>query len=200
MTNIDSFYTLDSKEFATRYISYLGEILRGIDPISITKFIEILKEARIRGSAIYFIGNGGSAATASHFANDLSVGVVPQGAPFRASSLTDNMPVITAIANDYGYEDIFMRQLQTLGKPGDVLVGISASGNSLNVIKAMEYALSVDIKTVAITAFNGGKMIEIADASIHVPTPLKEYGPAEDAHMILDHLVAAYLIRYFKNA
>jgi D-sedoheptulose 7-phosphate isomerase len=110
--------------------------------------------------------------------------------------LTDNQAIITAVGNDFGYEEIFVRQLRVLGRAGDVVVGISASGNSQNLISAFEYATSVGIKTVAITAFDGGKMKRMADEGIHVPTAAKEYGPAEDAHMILDHLIGAYLMRF----
>ena len=89
-----------------------------------------------------------------------------------------------------------MRQLKVLARRGDVLVGISASGNSLNILKAFEYAKIAGIKTVALTAFDGGKMKILADEGIHVPTGVKEYGPAEDSHMVLDHLVGAYLMRF----
>jgi D-sedoheptulose 7-phosphate isomerase len=90
--------------------------------------------------------------------------------------------------------------LRVLGRRGDVLVGISASGNSLNLLKAFEHANAAGIETVAITAFDGGKMKGMAGQGIHVPTGPKEYGPAEDAHMVLDHLIGAYLVRYVKNA
>ena len=113
-------------------------------------------------------------------------------------SLTDNVPVLTALGNDYGYDEIFIRQLKVYGKKKDILVGISASGNSQNLINAFEYASTSDIKTVALTAFCGGKMREIADYNIHIPTDKKEYGPAEDLHMILDHLVSNYLTRLVK--
>ena len=105
---------------------------------------------------------------------------------------------MTAIGNDFGYEDIFSRQLRVLGKSGDVVVAISASGNSPNLLKAFDAAKAMGIKTVALTAFDGGKMKSIADEGVHVATGMKEYGPAEDAHMILDHLVAAYLSRVIK--
>ena len=178
----------------------MQSVLRKIDPAEIGRFIAMLLDVRERGAAVFFIGNGGSAATASHFANDLSIGTNEYDKPFRAMSLTDNVPVITAIGNDFGYEDIFVRQLRVLGKPGDVVVGISASGNSPNLLKTFAYARTAGIKTVAITAFDGGKMKAIADEGIHVPTGLKEYGPAEDAHMVLDHLVGAYLMRFIKRA
>lgn len=200
MNNIDRFFTTDPIAFAGAYINYLQSILQRVDPAEIGRFIETLLGARSHGATIFFIGNGGSAATASHFANDLAFGTNDYDQPFRVISLTDNVPVLTALGNDFGYEEIFVRQLRVLGKKGDVLVGISASGNSPNLIKAFDHALSAGIKTVAITAFDGGKMKTMADEGIHVPTESKEYGPAEDVHMVLDHLVAAYLMRYVKHA
>jgi D-sedoheptulose 7-phosphate isomerase len=193
--NIDNFYTSNAAEFASSYIEYLSNVLKAINPSEISGFIDLLLDSRKSGNAIFFIGNGGSAATAAHFANDLAIGTNSYQKPFRAISLSDNQAIITAIANDFGYEDIFTRQLQVLGHSGDVVVGISASGNSPNLIKAFNYAKEAQMKTFAITAFDGGKMKLIADGGIHVPTGLKEYGPAEDAHMVMDHLVGAYLMR-----
>jgi D-sedoheptulose 7-phosphate isomerase len=199
MNNLDRIFTGDAAEFARRYVQYLNDVLAAIDPEAIARFVETLLEARVRGSTVFFIGNGGSAATASHFANDLAIGTNSYEKPFRAVSLTDNQAIITAIGNDFGYEEVFVRQLRVMGKPGDVLVAISASGNSPNLIRAMEYAAVAAIKTVAITAFDGGHMKQIAIDGIHVPTAPKEYGPAEDAHMVLDHLVGAYLMRVVRN-
>ncbi len=199
MNNLDRIFTEDAAEFARRYLQYLNEVLKAIDPEAIARVTKTLLEARARSATVYFIGNGGSAATASHFANDLSIGTNSYEKPFRVVSLTDNQAIITAIGNDFGYEEVFVRQLQVLGKPGDVLVAISASGNSPNLIRAMEYAAGMEIKTVAITAFDGGRMKQIADDGVHVPTAPKEYGPAEDAHMVLDHLVGSYLIRIVRN-
>jgi len=197
--NVDRFYTPDPVAFSEAYINYLKSVLMNIDTKEIGAFINTLLDARSRGAMIYFIGNGGSAATASHFANDLAIGTNDYEQPFRVISLTDNVPVITALGNDFGYDEIFVRQLRVCGKKGDVLVGISASGNSANLINAFNYANSAGIKTVALTAFDGGEMKSIANEGIHVPTEAKEYGPAEDAHMILDHLVSSYLMRFIKN-
>jgi D-sedoheptulose 7-phosphate isomerase len=199
MNNIDRIFNKDPVAFAGAYLEYLSTVLRTIDVREIGQFIGTLLDARERGARIYFIGNGGSAATASHFANDIAIGTNAYDKPFRAISLTDNQAIITAIGNDFGYEDIFVRQLQVLAAKGDVVVGISASGNSPNLIKAFEFAKAAGIKTVALTAFDGGKMKQIADEGVHVPTAPKEYGPAEDAHMVLDHLVGAYLMRIIKN-
>lgn len=198
MNNIDGFFTSDPVAFAKAYIKYLQSVLQRVDTAEIGRFIETLLDARERGATVFFIGNGGSAATASHFANDLSIGTNDYEQPFRVISLTDNVPIITAIGNDFGYEEIFVRQLRIHGEKGDVLVGISASGNSPNVIRAFDFARSAGIKTVAITAFDGGRMKTMADEGIHVPTEPKEYGPAEDTHMVLDHLVGAYLMRYVR--
>ncbi len=196
MNNLDGIFTKDPVAFAGAYLDYLASVLKAIDTREIGRFVEILLDARERGATIYFIGNGGSAATASHFANDIGLGTNSYDKPFRAVSLTDNQAIITALGNDFGYEEIFVRQLRVLGRADDVVVAISASGNSPNLIRTFDYAKSVGIKTVAITAFDGGKMKQMADESIHVPTAPKEYGPAEDAHMVLDHLVSAYLMRF----
>ena len=199
MNNLDQIFTKDAVIFASAYFEYLGKILKKIDPQSIDSFIQTLLKARQRGASIFMIGNGGSASTASHYANDLAIGTHSYEKPFRVVSLTDNQAVISAIGNDFGFEEIFARQLQILGKKGDIVVAISASGNSPNLIRAFEYAKQAGIRTVAITAFDGGKMKTMADEGIHVPTQDKEYGPAEDAHMVLDHLIAAYLLRLVKN-
>ena len=195
MNNLDRIFTKDPVAFAAAYFEYLSSVLKEIDTGEIGQFVKTLLDARERGATVFFIGNGGSAATATHFANDLSIGTNSYDKPFRVISLTDNQAIITAVGNDFGYEEIFVRQLRVLGRPGDVVVGISASGNSPNLVKAFDYAKSAGIRTVAITAFDGGKIKSMADQGIHVPTALKEYGPAEDAHMVLDHLIGAYLMR-----
>ena len=199
MNNLDRIFTKDPVAFAEAYLDYLTSVLKTIDAREIGQFIETLLDARERGATIFFIGNGGSTATASHFANDIAIGTNSYEKPFRAVSLTDSNAIITAVGNDFGYEEIFVRQLRVLGRAGDVVVAISASGNSPNLIRAFDYAKSIGIKTVAITAFDGGKIKQMADEGVHVPTAPKEYGPAEDAHMVLDHLVGAYLMRVIKH-
>jgi D-sedoheptulose 7-phosphate isomerase len=198
MNNLEKIFTLDIEQYSKSYFNYLKEIFDHIDLSKIKDFIEIILDARERDATIFFMGNGGSAATASHFANDLAFGTNEYKKPFRVMSITDNVAVLTAIGNDYGYKDIFVRQLKIYGKEGDVLVGISASGNSPNLLLAFKYASVAKIKTVALTAFDGGKMKVAADLGVHVPTEMKEYGPAEDVHMILDHLVGNYLMQLVK--
>lgn len=186
--------------FARSYLDYVGELLGKLDADSIGHFIDALVDARQRDAQIIFIGNGGSAATASHFANDIAIGPRAWDKPFRAVSLTDNVAVITAIANDHGYEQIFVLQLKTVMRPGDVVVAISASGNSPNVVKALEYANEHGATTIGLTGFDGGLLKKVAKISVHVPTAKGEYGPVEDAHMVLDHLVGAFLLNLVRNA
>lgn len=200
MNNIDTMYNKDPEVFAKSYLFYLQSLLGKVDAAEVAQFIRVLLDARERGATVFFIGNGGSASTASHFANDIAIGTNDYEKPFRVVSLTDNAAIITAIGNDYGFEEVFVRQLQVLGKKGDVVVAISASGNSKNLIKAFEFAMSAGMQTVALTAFDGGRLKQMADTGVHIPTGPKEYGPAEDVHMILDHLVGAYLMRLVKNA
>ena len=200
MNRIDGFFTENIEQFSKSYFSYLKEIFDKVDLSEIKIFVELLLSARESGATIFFIGNGGSASTASHFANDLAFGTHEYEKPFKAISFTDNVSVLTALGNDYGYGEIFVRQLKVYAKKGDVVVGISASGNSQNLISAFNYAKSSGIKTMALTAFDGGRMKVIADNCIHIPTEDKEYGPAEDVHMILDHLICSYLMRIIRSA
>ena len=201
MNKIDQIYSesLSINDYSKSYIDYLSSVLNNISLTDIEKFVEVLLEARERESSIFFMGNGGSAATASHFANDIAIGTRTYEKPFRAISLCDNQAVITAIANDDGYEEIFCQQLKVLLKKNDVVVSISASGNSSNLLHAVDVAQKMNAITVGISAFDGGKMKEMVDVSLHVPTEKGEYGPAEDAHMVLDHLISNYLMRLVRS-
>jgi len=185
------------KAYAKKYFERVVSVIREISIEEVALFGDVLDNAKVAGKTIYFIGNGGSASTASHFANDLAIGVKGDSKPFKAISLCDNLSKITAIGNDYGYGDIFSRQINVFACEGDVLVAISASGNSKNIIKAVETAQEKGMVTVGLTSFSGGKLREIADVCVHVPTKVGEYGPAEDAHMILDHLVSSYFTVQF---
>jgi len=179
---------------ARSYIEKVTAVLRRLDSEAVGRVIDLFVQARDRGNTIFFLGNGGSAATASHFANDLGFGASPEGkTPFRALCLTSNSAFLTCLANDIGYENVFAWQLRNLMRPGDVVVGISASGNSPNVVKAMTYARENGGIPVAFTGFDGGKIKGIAQLYVHVQTEKGEYGPVEDAHMVLDHLISSYL-------
>jgi len=181
--------------FARGYLDQLKSLLTRLDTLSIVALIEALLDARERGARIFFIGNGGSAATASHFANDIAIGSNSWHKPFRAVSLCDNIPALTAIANDSGYEEIFVQQLMVHMVAGDVVVAISASGNSSNVVKALEYANAQGATTVGLTGFDGGRVRSIAKLGVHVPTPKGEYGVVEDIHLVINHIVGRYLMQ-----
>jgi D-sedoheptulose 7-phosphate isomerase len=189
-----------SKEFSDEYLEYLTILIAQLDRSAISRFADLLLESRENKTTTFFLGNGGSASTATHFVNDVSLGSRQFEKPFRAISLCDNQAVITAIANDDGYENIFLQQLQTLATAGDTIVCISASGNSKNLIKAIEYAGENNIYVVGLTAFDGGYLKENCDLNIHVPTKIGEYGPAEDLHMVICGLVGSYFRAKFLNA
>jgi D-sedoheptulose 7-phosphate isomerase len=196
MTNLEQLGRCHStpEAFSRAYLDYLASVMGAIDVGPLGRFIEELLAARERGAHIYFIGNGGSASSASHFANDMAVGSRSWARPFRAMSLTDNVAVMTAIANDYGYEHVFTLQLKTCLRPDDVVVAISVSGNSPNVVRAVEYANAQGAVTVGVTGGDGGRLKEIARLNVHVPTCLGEFGPAEDCHLIINHVVGTFLM------
>ena len=189
-----------SKKFSDEYLEYLTTLISQLDRSAISQFADLLLQSRENKTTTFFLGNGGSASTATHFVNDVSLGSRQFEKPFRAISLCDNQAVITAIANDDGYENIFLQQLQTLATAGDTIVCISASGNSKNLIKAIEYARENNIYVVGLTAFDGGYLKEKCDLNIHVPTKIGEYGPAEDLHMVICGLVGSYFRAKFLNA
>jgi len=183
-----------ASEYAKRYTEHLAALMSVLDFDAIGKVIGLFLEARSRGGTIFFCGNGGSAATAAHFANDLGFCASPEGRPpFRALSLTSNTPFITCLANDIGFENVFSWQLKNLMRPGDVVVAISASGNSPNAVKALEYAAQHGGIAVAFVGFDGGRLKELAHHCVHVETDKGEYGPVEDVHMVLDHLMSTFL-------
>jgi D-sedoheptulose 7-phosphate isomerase len=186
--------------YARAYLDYLADCLQSIDCNAVAAFVEFLLSARDSGHTVFFIGNGGSAATASHFANDIAIGTrTGDVRPFRAVSLTDNVAVMTALANDEGYDRMFVDQLRVQMRDGDSLVAISASGNSPNVIAAVDYAKSRGATVVGLTGFDGGKLRTLSDISLHLQTAKGEYGPVEDVHMIFDHLIGSYLIAEVKR-
>ena len=187
------------KDFSMNYLSYLKTLIDDLCVEKISSFIELILQTRDENKTIFFIGNGGSASTASHFVNDISLGSRQFEKPFRAISLCDNQAVITAIGNDDGYENIFIQQLQTQAKIDDVLVSISASGNSPNIIKAVNWAKKNQLSTVGLSAFDGGELSKLVDLNIHVPTKIGEYGPAEDLHMVICGLVGSFFRAYFKD-
>lgn len=180
--------------FLESYKQRLNDLFDSIDIEILEAIIKSLITAFKEGKTLYVAGNGGSAATASHIQADFQF-FVRYFTDFRPKvvALTDNVPLITAISNDNSYEDIFVEQLKGMFEKGDVFLAISASGNSPNVVKAVEYAKELGGKTIAFCGFNGGKLKEISDMPLYTPNKDKDYGPIEDLHMILDHVLVNFL-------
>ena len=184
------------KPFVTDYLLRLKHILDDIDADVVSDIIDMLELTLVNKSRIYIIGNGGSAATASHMVNDLGAGLRRRDiVNFDVVSLGDNSPVVSAIANDIGYENIFFMQMKGLINPNDVVIAISCSGDSPNIIKSVDYAKDLGCKIIGITGFDGGYLKSISDISFHVNAPKNEYGLVEDTHMILDHIIYSYYIQ-----
>lgn len=183
------------ENFIKQYTENLSDILKNIDTHVVSKIKNSLDSTIKNKSKIYILGNGGSAATASHMANDLSVGLKLRDIRnFNVESLSDNSSVCTAIANDIGYENIFYAQIKNKIHKNDVLIAISCSGNSSNILKAVEYAITQGTTIIGLTGFDGGKLKELSNINFHVDTPKGEYGLVEDVHMILDHILYSYYV------
>jgi D-sedoheptulose 7-phosphate isomerase len=179
-------------DYVRPYFTLLQETIDRIAVEPVEETIRVLHEARVNGRKIFIMGNGGSASTASHFVCDLAKNTRCSGwADYRVIGLTDNMALMTAYANDEGYENVFAQQLASLVEPDDVVVGISTSGNSPNVLRAMEVAQKHRTKTIAFTGFDAGKLGQMADIHVHVPSDCIEH--VEDIHLVLEHLVTKAL-------
>jgi len=190
-------------DFARDYLNGLKVVLDRLALQPLDDLIRAIEQARDERRQIFVIGNGGSAATASHMMNDLCKGTLSHkgDAPWprlRVIALTDNVSLMTAWANDTDYNHIFSEPLKNLAQRGDVLVAISASGNSPNIIAAVEAAKQIGVTVLGLTGFGGGKLAKMADVSVVVPSD--GYGPVEDVHMILDHIITSYLYEKMKAA
>ena len=175
------------------YLKDLNAAIAALDLEAVKAVREMVEAARDQGGQVFLCGNGGSAATASHTANDLGKGA-SYGHPnrFRVISLTDNVSWMTALANDINYEAIFAEQLRNLGQPGDLLIAISGSGNSQNVLNAVEVAREKGMKTIGWTGFDGGRLAGMVDRAIVVDS--HHMGRVEDVHLILAHLICYYFM------
>lgn len=184
---------MEKMKFAESYMKSLSALLEGIDLGKVTQAIGWMREAREQEKSIFVCGNGGSASTASHFACDMVKGASYQrDKRFRIQALTDSLPTITAYANDVSYDIVFAEQLKNFARPGDVVMAISGSGNSPNVVKALEYANEAGCRTIALTGRDGGKLGPLAALEINVPDP--HMGRIEDGHMIICHMICYYFM------
>lgn len=174
------------------YIIELKQVLDNLPAAVIEQAIDILHEARLENKQVFILGNGGSASTASHFVCDLGKNTRVKGAAsFRVIGLTDNMALFSALANDEGYENVFAQQLASHLQAEDVVIGISTSGNSKNVINAVHLAKTMGAKTLGFTGFNSGELGSIVDLDLHVPSNSIEH--VEDVHLVLEHLITKAL-------
>jgi D-sedoheptulose 7-phosphate isomerase len=179
--------------FPERYRNELKQTLDTIDTEKVNRIIEWFKEARAHGRRIFVCGNGGSASSASHFACDIVKGAsYNRPSRFRIMALTDHMPAISAYSNDVGYDCIFVEQLKNFAEPGDIVMGISGSGNSPNVLRAIEYANQIGCRTIGLSGRDGGQLAPLVELSIQVPVP--HMGRIEDAHMIVCHMIGYYFM------
>lgn len=179
------------KTMLDAYRSELIAEIEKIDAAEFQKVIDILLEAHRADRQIFIVGNGGSAGTANHFVCDFGKNAVSKGKRrFRIHSLCDNIEVITALGNDIAFEEIFSFQMGNAMRPGDVLIVISASGNSPDLVRACAYARELDAKIIALSGFGGGKICDGADAKL--VTDIRSYERIEDLHLILCHMIVCW--------
>jgi D-sedoheptulose 7-phosphate isomerase len=174
------------------YVTALQETINQLPKHEIVQVMELLHSARLAGRQIFIMGNGGSASTATHFVADLAKNTRKEGWPhYKVIGLSDNMALFSAYANDEGYENVFAQQLANLVAPEDIVIAISASGNSKNVLNAVALAKSANATTIGFTGFDGGKLCSMVDIDIHVNSNIIEH--VEDIHLILEHMIVKSL-------
>lgn len=186
---------MDFKQFSSEF----ADLMQRVEPSDVEALIDALETAYSEDRFVFIIGNGGSGANASHFCEDLAKGTltdVENQRRMKVMSLTDNTPFILALANDLGYENIFVEQLRCYASPGDLLIAISGSGNSPNIIRAVEWAESCDMVTFGVTGFDGGRLRKIAQMNIHVPCD--NMGTVEAVHGVLFHYIVDRLRERFR--
>jgi D-sedoheptulose 7-phosphate isomerase len=195
MRGTDDSTSFQAGKIAARYLRDFSRLLAGVNVDAIARIVGLLRAARDGGGTVYLAGNGGSAATASHWANDLGKATKCSGrGSIRVMCLSDNTPWLTALANDEGYERVFAGQLENFAGPGDVLIVISASGNSPNLVQAVALANERRLATIALLGFDGGVLKERVTQYLWLPTDRGAYGLVESGHAVLCDIVTTCLI------
>ncbi len=185
----------DARAVAVDYLARFQALMDAVDVDALVRVVDHLRRVRDEDGTVYVAGNGGSAATASHWANDLGKATKAAGRAYmRVMCLSDNVSWLTALANDEGYERVFSGQLENFASPGDVLVVISASGNSTNLVNAVDLARDRGADTVALVGFDGGVLRELADEYLWLPTEVGEYGIVESGHSVLCDILTTALM------
>ena len=183
------------RSVVTGYVASLTDYIGRLDVDALLRIVERLRIARDDGAQVFIAGNGGSAATATHWVNDLGKATQKSGRTrFRVIGLADNISWFSALANDEGYERVFAGQLENLARPGDVLAVISASGNSPNLVRAVEHARAGGMTSIAFLGFDGGQLLQLVDEAFWVRTPPGEYGLVESMHSVACDIVTTCLI------
>lgn len=200
-TNTDGAETAPAQQIIARYLRDFEQLLRKVDIVAVERVVDLLRAARDRGGTIYIAGNGGSAATASHWANDLGKATKIAGRGWiRVMCLSDNTPWLTALANDEGYERAFAGQLENFAGPGDVFIAISASGNSPNLVHAADLSNERGLVTIALLGFDGGALKDRVTEYLWLETEAGAYGLVETAHSVLCDIVTTCLIEDRKES
>lgn len=180
--------------YCQAYLDVLQHILRQVDAHAVAALADAIEAARQRDAIVFVVGNGGSAAAAAHWVNDLAANtVVPDAPGYRVISLSDSAASITALGNDVSFDEVFSRQLQAGGRPGDLLITMSVSGNSPNILRAIETADGIGMQTWALCGMDGGKAANAASHAIQLPSTPDAYGPVEDGFGVLMHIITGYL-------
>ncbi len=185
---------VDYRAEISAYLEHEIDTIRKLDVEQINQALNLLLEAFEEGNTVYIFGNGGSSATASHYQNDFNKGVSEHTEKkFNFQCLNDNVATVMAVANDIGFEEVFRFQLRGHLKAGDIVMAISGSGNSKNVINAVEYAREQGCRIIGVTGYDGGKLKGLSDVSLHAPVNSMQI--SEDIHMIFDHLMMSVFYR-----
>ena len=186
------------KDDINNYFKELINVLEQLDKDIISQVANLLLETLNVDSNIYIFGNGGSASTASHFQNDFNITLADYSSKkFKVNCLSDNISTLTAIANDFSYDDVFFKQLEDKLKGNDIVIAISGSGNSTNVLKAVKYAKSKDIKVISFTGFNGGRLRTLSDYDLNVGIDNMQI--TEDVHLVFNHLLMTLIKNKLAN-
>ncbi len=189
----------EPENLVSAYFSRAIESINETNQATISELVSLLQSVRKSGATVFIAGNGGSASTAEHIALDWMLGTGLSNPPLRVISLAESSASITATGNDFAFETVFSRQLKSLAVHGDLLVVISASGNSPNLVGVVQEAKGIGVQVVAITGFDGGLLAQAAELSVHVPTAIGDYGVAEDLHLMIGHIVKEALIAEEKS-